>query len=290
MRSIRRRRRQDDRVDPDDVVQLVTGEFSDQTVLSDQPVAQLAVGFLDLPVARGGVAGVQQVDAAHQTVDRRREVADQVIASIHQQPQLHRDRIMHGHGQIRLTQHRACHRQGVYRIGFAALPRRGTCPAHQVRGHPNHPLPGSQQIVFQSGGHRAAVLNRPEDASAELASGPPHGVGVGRTGGGDGFLPELEARRVYGDQGVRQLVGIDAHNDIHVHHHRMPGNGKVHSVVASGVGTVHEGQPSEFGGICSTSQTPGALTTRSPKFGDRVLRRTKAFLIPHPQPINESAL
>ena len=39
--------REDDRVDPDDVVQLVPGEFSDQTVLGAQPVPQLAVGFLD---------------------------------------------------------------------------------------------------------------------------------------------------------------------------------------------------------------------------------------------------
>ena len=184
------------------------------------------------------MTGVQQVDATHQTVDRRREVADQVIASIHQQPQAHRDRIVSGHGQIRFTQHRACHRQRVYRIGFAALARRGPCPAHQVRGNTNHPLPDSQQIILQTSGHGAAVLNRPEDARAELSRSPPHSFCVSCTGGGDGFLPQLEARWVDGDQSVRQLVGIDPHNDFHIHNHRIPGKGEVHSVVAPGVGMV----------------------------------------------------
>jgi hypothetical protein len=86
---------------------------------------------------RGGVAGVEVLDADQQPVDRRGALIDQVVAAVDEQPQLHGHRIVKGDGKVGFTKDRPRYGQSVDGIGLAALARRGSGPAHEVRRDPD---------------------------------------------------------------------------------------------------------------------------------------------------------
>ena len=68
--------------EPGDVVQFVAGQLGDQPLLGREPLSQLVASFLDSPVPRGGVAGVEVVDADQQPVDRGGALVDQGFPAV----------------------------------------------------------------------------------------------------------------------------------------------------------------------------------------------------------------
>ena len=106
-----------------------------------------------------------------QVVDQRGALRDEALAVIDQQPD-----IKFGAGQLRdrelveaLAQRRPCDRDGIDRIGLAALARRAARAGHQLRGHAHDPLATAQQKALQRPGDVSAVLDRPDALGVQAA-------------------------------------------------------------------------------------------------------------------------
>jgi hypothetical protein len=119
-----------------DVVAQLAGQPGIDPGHPGQRLAQPGAGLG--PVQRGRRRIQARVDAVHvpaEPVDDRGALAHQILAMVHQQPELTRGLIVGGDRQIRLPQHRPGHRQRVDRVRLA--PRAGGPPllGHQLRRH-----------------------------------------------------------------------------------------------------------------------------------------------------------
>jgi hypothetical protein len=104
----------------------------------------------------------------------RDALTDQAFAVVDQQPQieLRPVQIRGREGLKALLQRDAGDRDGVDRIGLAALTRAPTGRRAQVGRDPQHPLAASDQKPLQATGDVPAVLKRPDPLAVKLARPP----------------------------------------------------------------------------------------------------------------------
>jgi hypothetical protein len=114
-----------------------------------------------------------------------------------------------GGRQVGFAQRRPGDRRRVDRVGLAQGTHGVAGAGHQPRWDPHDPLPGGQQVAFQSPGDMAAVLHRPQPLLWPALACPTEQLGMAEGPRRDGGLAKLTAGLVDGHDGVGVLVRIN---------------------------------------------------------------------------------
>jgi hypothetical protein len=147
-----------------------------------------------------------------------RALSDEILAVIREQPDLHRPLVQMCHGETLdpILDDGTGDRERVDLVGLAGLALPTPGGAHPVRRHPDHPLTGGDQRLFEPTRDVPAVLDRPHALVIELAR-PPHRGQIPQLLSLDLTLPAHPAGPLVDRrQRVRALVCVRSDHD-HLH-------------------------------------------------------------------------
>ena len=137
------------------------------------------------------------VQAPAQVVDQRRPLTDEPLAVVDQQPHvaLGPGELSDGQRVEPFTDRGARDRDGVDRVGLAALARGFPRAGHQLRRHAHNALTAREQEPLQRAGDVPTILDRPHALFPEPAP-PPQQILERLTLGLHGALRDLAAHRL----------------------------------------------------------------------------------------------